>query len=98
MRNNSPKDRPRRVSTARFWRGWARPGNARSQRFVLCLHNDDYGASLEVGKVYRMLADEQARGHGLVRVIDESGEDYLFPAELFALIDLPRDVEQRLAV
>ncbi|MBW4578040.1 MAG: hypothetical protein KME42_00510 [Tildeniella nuda ZEHNDER 1965/U140] len=46
--------------------------------FALCLNNEGYKASLEVGKLYRMIADEQATAHGLVRIVDGSGEDYAF--------------------
>jgi len=72
-----------------------RQGSA-EQRFALCLNNEDYPASLEVGKVYRVIPDEQAAEHGYLRVVDESGEDYAYTAERFYLIALPRLVEQAL--
>ena len=50
---------------------------------------EGYSASLEPGKLYRALADEDAAQHGLVRVVDESGEDYLYPADRFARVELP---------
>jgi hypothetical protein len=56
------------------------------ERFVLCLRNEGYPASLELRKVYRVLGDERAAGPGLVRVVDESGEDYLYPREWFAAV------------
>ena len=59
-------------------------------RFALCVDNSEYPASLELHKVYRVLADKEAERHGDLRVVDESGEDYLFPADYFVLIDLPR--------
>ena len=59
-------------------------------RFVLCLRNKDYPASLELRKVYRVLADEQASKHHQMRVIDESGEDHLYPEEYFVPIKLPQ--------
>ncbi|MBM4035369.1 MAG: hypothetical protein FJ291_26805 [Planctomycetes bacterium] len=59
-------------------------------RYVLCLRNDGYEASLVVRRLYRRIADPHAARRGLVRVIDESGEDYLFPAKLFAAIALPK--------
>ena len=62
----------------------------KSQRFVLCLDNTDYEASLIVGKVYRVLPDAKAVKDDLVRIIDESGEDYLYPTEYFVMITLPR--------
>lgn len=58
--------------------------------FVLCINNRGYAASLEQRKVYRTLTDPGAEQHGMVRVIDESGEDYLFPAKLFVPIAVPR--------
>lgn len=64
--------------------------------FALCLNNDGYKASLEVGKLYRMIADEQAMAHGLVRIVDESGEDYAFSADRFYPVPLPRTVEEAL--
>ena len=63
-------------------------------RFVLCVRNRDYPASLELRKVYRLLKDEQASGHRQVRVIDESGEDYLYPQEYFVPIKLPQAAER----
>lgn len=60
----------------------------RSQ-FVLCVRSGSYKASLEPRKVYRVLPDPKAERDSLLRVIDESGEDYLFPASLFVPIDLP---------
>jgi hypothetical protein len=63
---------------------------ARSGRFfVVCIRNSGYEASLETRKIYIALADASAASHGLVRVIDESGEDYLYPGECFAPLELP---------
>lgn len=59
-------------------------------RFLLCVKNEDYPASLEVRKVYRALPDADAEAKHFVRVVDESGEDYLFPAAYFVAIDLPK--------
>ncbi len=61
--------------------------------FALCLNNEGYKASLEVGKLYRMIADEQAAAHGLVRIVDESGEDYAFSVDRFYPVSLPQNVE-----
>lgn len=58
--------------------------------FLLCVKNDNYPASLEVRKVYRTIPDEAAAARCFVRVIDESGEDYLYPASYFIAIELPR--------
>jgi len=57
-------------------------------RFVICVRNKHYPAFLELRKVYRLLADEAAK-HRQVRVVDESGEDYLYPEEYFVPIKLP---------
>jgi len=66
--------------------------------FVVCVQNDDYAASLEVRKIYRVLPDAQAAEHHLLRVVDESGEDYLYPEDYFALIELPQKVVEALAL
>jgi hypothetical protein len=60
-----------------------------TSRYVLCVRNGSYRASLEPRKVYRVVEDSSAEAHGLLRVVDESGEDYLFPADLFVPIELP---------
>lgn len=65
-------------------------------RFVVCINNARYPASLELHKIYRVLPDEDAAVEGDVRVIDESGEDYLYPAEWFIPVELPREVERSL--
>jgi len=59
-------------------------------RFLLCVKNDNYPASLEVRKVYRAIPDEVAAARHFVRVVDESGEDYLYPDHYFVAIDLPQ--------
>jgi len=59
-------------------------------RFLLCVKNEAYPASLDVLKVYRALPDPVAEAKNYVRVIDESGEDYLFPAAYFVAIELPQ--------
>ena len=64
--------------------------------FALCLSNEDCEASLIRGKVYSVLSDLRAAKDQLLRVIDEDGEDCLFPAELFALVDFAPKVEKRL--
>lgn len=58
--------------------------------FLLCVSNDGYPASLEVRKVYRALPDPVAASRGFARVIDESGEDYLYPSECFVGVELPQ--------
>lgn len=62
--------------------------------FAVCLENQGYEASLEVGKIYRMIPDPAAQQNGLIRVIDESGEDYAFSADRFCPIEIPRQVEE----
>ena len=66
----------------------------RSRAFVVCVRNDGYEASLERRKLYVVVADAAAADHGQVRVIDESGDDYLYPANYFAAIDLPQAVRK----
>ena len=61
----------------------------RARRFALCVKNDGYPASLEVKKVYAVLGDVNGESEGLLRVVDESGEDYLYPADYFVPIDVP---------
>jgi hypothetical protein len=67
-----------------------------SAHFVVCLNNKGYKASLELGKLYRFIPDAEAEAEGLIRVIDESGEDYAFGAERFHLVSLPPVVERAL--
>jgi hypothetical protein len=64
--------------------------------FVVCLDNDGYPASLEVGKLYRLIPDEEAEAEGLISVFDESGEDYAFDAKRFHPISVPAVVEKAL--
>ena len=63
-----------------------------SIQFVVCLDNEGYPASLEVGKLYRFIPDEAASADGLIRVIDDSGEDYAFEARRFHLMNVPSAV------
>jgi hypothetical protein len=70
---------------------------AEQPRFVVCLRNEEWPLDLKVGAVYRVLADLSAERSGWIRVIDETGEDYLFPAEYFHPLDLPGDVARTLA-
>ena len=65
-------------------------------RFAICVDNAEYPASLELHKLYRVIHDEDAKKDGDLRIIDESGEDYLYPAEYFLLIDIPRRTAQSL--
>ena len=65
--------------------------------YVVCVSDGGYRASLVVRRLYRKVHDPGALRRGLLRVIDESGEDYLFPKELFASIDVPHALSKRLA-
>ena len=64
--------------------------------FVLCVDNNEYEASLILGKVYRVLPDAKAAKDDLVRIIDESGEDYLYHKSHFVFVDFPRAVAKRI--
>ena len=65
-------------------------------RFVVCINNTGYPASLELHKIYRAIPDKDAAADGDVRVVDEGGEDYLYPASYFAPIKVPVAVEKSL--
>jgi hypothetical protein len=67
---------------------------AEHKHFAVCIRNEGYEASLELRKIYEVLDDADASAHQMVRVIDEEGEDYLYPAAWFVSIELPQDVEQ----
>jgi hypothetical protein len=62
--------------------------------FVICIANTHYEASLELRKIYETVPDDEASRSGLARVIDESGEDYLYPVDYFVPIELPRKAER----
>jgi hypothetical protein len=66
-------------------------------RFVVCLDNAGYDASLDVRKLYRVIADDKSEKLGLLRIVDESGEDYLYPKKLFAAIDVSPSLRRRLS-
>ena len=65
-----------------------------AKRFVVCLDNKGHEVSLERRKIYRILPDTDAAKHRLIRVIDESGEDYLYPQKFFASIELPQAIRR----
>ena len=65
------------------------------QQFVLCVRKDDC-QDLEIRKIYQALPDERASADGYLRVIDESGEDYLYPKNYFVLIELTQAVQKAL--
>lgn len=66
------------------------------RQFAVCVDNADYEASLIVRKIYEVLPDEQAAKDDLIRVIDESGEDYLYHRSQFMFVELPAEVERAL--
>ena len=67
-----------------------------AKQFALCLENAGNEASLILGKVYRILPDARAAKDDLVRIIDESGEDYVFDKHQFAFVDFPQAVRKRI--
>jgi hypothetical protein len=67
------------------------PSKAR-KRFAVCVENEGYPASLERWKIYQVIPDRDAERHHQIRVIDESGEDYLYPSEYFRPVDLPANL------
>jgi hypothetical protein len=69
---------------------------SRTTRFAVCVNNRGYPASLELHKIYRVLPDEDAEAEGDIRVIDESGEDYLYSASRFVEIEPPQTVRRSL--
>ena len=68
------------------------------QTFLVCVCNEGYEASLELRKLYEKITDKEAEKHGQVRIIDESGEDYLYPAEFFAPVRLPIETRNRISI
>ena len=64
--------------------------------FALCLNNEGYPASLEVGKLYRGIKNKDAEAEGYIQVIDKSGVDYAFTSNRFPVVELPANVEQTL--
>jgi hypothetical protein len=92
--------RQKSIATKRMASGAKRPrssASSRETRHVVCLENTGHAASLEPRKIYVALDDRDAARHGLVRVIDESGEDYLYPKNLFADIRLSPRLASALA-
>jgi hypothetical protein len=65
-----------------------------SKQLVVCVNNEGYPASLEKRKIYLARRDPAADKHGLIRVVDESGEDYLYPKTFFRSIALPEAVKK----
>lgn len=68
-----------------------------SYQFVVCIHNSGYEVSLEPRKLYQVLPDLEAAKHHQVRIIDESGDDYLYPEALFLAVPLPEQIAEQVA-
>ena len=68
----------------------------KARHYAVCVSVGDYHASLEARKIYEVSPDPDAESHGQLRVVDESGEDYLFPAEYFRVVTFPADVDRLL--
>lgn len=67
-----------------------------AHRFVICIRNDDYPAALETRKIYEVLSDPGASEHDQIRIVDEPGEEYLYPEAYFVAVKLPKAVEKAL--
>lgn len=68
-----------------------------SRHFAVCVQNDGYAGTLELRKIYQVLEDPVAAEKSFVRVVDESGEDYLYPKDWFLPLSLPQSIEEALA-
>ena len=69
----------------------------KTRQYVVCVGNQGYPASLELRKIYEQLRAPEAEAHGMIRVADESGEDYLYAKHLFLPIEIPASVTQAFA-
>ena len=67
-----------------------------ANHFAICIHNGEYAGTLELRKVYEVVEDESAGKRDYIRVVDESGEDYLYPRSWFVPVSVPENVEQLL--
>ena len=67
-------------------------------QYVVCVRNKDYTASIELRKIYEVIPDADAEAHGMIRLVDESGEDYLYPRSLFLPIKIPQTISHALAM
>ena len=72
--------------------------NKFKRMFVVCVKNEGYAVSLELRKIYETIPDDRAADHQMIRVVDESGEDYLYPSDFFIPIDLPKPIEQAIVL
>jgi hypothetical protein len=71
-------------------------GKVMKDKFLLCVDNEGYKASLELRKLYENIPDKEAERSGQVRIIDESGEDYLYPADFFAPVRLLAETKNKI--
>lgn len=69
---------------------------SKDKQFAVCINNEGYEASLELGKLYQVIRDDEADANDLIRVIDESGEDYAFAANRFHPLEVPSVVQKAL--
>ena len=87
-----PRNRAPRVQDQTIHR--LNPMPSTPKQFVVCLKNEGYEVSLERRKIYRVLPDSEAAKHRQIRVVDESGEDYLYPKNFFAPLELPQAIRR----
>lgn len=69
-----------------------------ASHFAVCINNEGYKASLEVGKLYRVIPDDEAASHGYIRVVDESGEDYGYAVARFFPLEVPQALVDALQI
>jgi hypothetical protein len=74
------------------------PSPTKTQNFAVCVKNSGFAASLEVRKLYAVVDDRDAEANNLIRVVDESGEDYVYPARMFEKLALPGEVQRALSL
>jgi hypothetical protein len=93
----SPRYRAQGTQDKVSFAGLAMKKRAKRQKyFAVCINNKRYEGSLEKGKLYRVIPDEEAEAHGYLRVVDESGEDYGYSADRFFRLEVPRPLERAL--
>ncbi len=68
-----------------------------ARHFAVCIRNEGHEESLELRKIYEVLSDVAAEAHDMIRVVDEEGEDYLYPRRWFVPIELPQSLEDAIA-
>ena len=86
----------KRSNVKGIWISAMKKQNSTMPLFAVCVHNSEYPVSLELHKIYQALPDEDAAVDGDLRIVDESGESYLYPAEWFVFVELPKEAEQSL--